>query len=72
MKPLGKILISGSSRKNGKASDLFYLLEASLLRDMFFLEFKPREIFSYNYILERVVDDFAFMYMSLKTLNLFF
>jgi len=30
---------------------------------MLFLEFKPRENFSYRYILERVVDDFAFMCM---------
>jgi len=30
---------------------------------MLFLEFKPREKFTYKYILERVVDDFAFMCM---------
>jgi len=62
-KPVGKSLIIGSRRKNGPASDEFHLLEVSLLRDMLFLEFKPRENFSYNYILERVVDDFAFMCM---------
>jgi len=61
-KPLGKSLMVSSARKNGPASDEFHLLEVSLLRDMLFLEFKPRENFSYRYILERVVDDFAFMW----------
>lgn len=62
-KPPGKSLVVGSTRKNGPASDEFHLLEVSLLRDMLFLEFKPRENFTYKYILERVVDDFAFMCM---------
>jgi len=62
-KTSGKSLLMGSGRKNGPASDEFHLLEVSLLRDMLFLEFKPRETFTYKYILERVVDDFAFMCM---------
>mmetsp|Transcript_51534 Transcript_51534/g.75383 ORF Transcript_51534/g.75383 Transcript_51534/m.75383 type:complete len:550 (-) Transcript_51534:45-1694(-) len=62
-KTVGKNLLNESNRKNGSASDEFHLLEVSLLRDMLFLEFKPRENFAYKYILERVVDDFAFMCM---------
>lgn len=62
-KASGKSLVVGSTRKNGPASDEFHLLEVSLLRDMLFLEFKPRENFTYKYLLERVVDDFAFMCM---------
>ena len=62
-KTSGKSPLMGSGRKNGPASDEFHLLEVSLLRDMLFLEFKPRETFTYKYILERVVDDFAFMCM---------
>jgi 5'-3' exoribonuclease 1 len=45
------------------SSDGFHLLEISLLRDMLYLEFKPREILSFNYNIERVVDDFIFMCM---------
>lgn len=48
---------------NDPASDEFHLLEISLLRDMLYLEFKPRESLSYSYSLERVVDDFIFMCM---------
>ena len=59
----GKSFKVGSMQKNGPASDEFHLLEVSLLRDMLFLEFKPKENFSYKYILERVVNDFAFMCM---------
>ena len=62
-KSFGKKVTNGSLKKNGPASDEFHLLEISLLRDMLFLEFKPRENFGYTYILERVVDDFAFMCM---------
>ena len=50
-KTSGKSLLMGSGRKNGPASDEFHLLEVSLLRDMLFLEFKPRETFTYKYIL---------------------
>lgn len=62
-KSMGKNFKAGSMPKNGPASDEFHLLEVSLLRDMLFLEFKPKEKFSYKYILERVVNDFAFMCM---------
>jgi len=48
---------------NAPTSDGFHLLEISLLRDMLYLEFKPREILSFNYNIERVVDDFIFMCM---------
>jgi 5'-3' exoribonuclease 1 len=44
-------------------SDGFHLLEISLLRDMLYLEFKPREMLSFNYNIERIVDDFIFMCM---------
>ena len=62
-KPIGRSLKNSSSGKTGPASDEFHLLEVSLLRDMLFLEFKPRENFIYSYDLERIVDDFAFMCM---------
>jgi len=75
-KPFGKNLKNNYVGKTGLASDEFHLLEVSLLRDMLFLEFKPRllrdmlflefkprENFSYIYVLERIVDDFAFMCM---------
>jgi 5'-3' exoribonuclease 1 len=45
------------------AGDEFHLLEISLLRDMLFLEFKPRESISFFYSLERIIDDFIFMCM---------
>mmetsp|Transcript_46971 Transcript_46971/g.96038 ORF Transcript_46971/g.96038 Transcript_46971/m.96038 type:complete len:543 (-) Transcript_46971:1085-2713(-) len=48
---------------NDPASDEFHLLEISLLRDMLYLEFKPRESLPYEYTIERVVDDFIFMCM---------
>ena len=66
---MGKNLMPGSVRKNGPASDEFHLLEVSLLRDMLFLEFKPRESLSYTNILERVVDNFAFTTMASKTVS---
>lgn len=62
-KASGKNLKNNSTGKTGLASDEFHLLEVSLLRDMLFLEFKPRENFTYYYVLERIVDDFAFMCM---------
>jgi len=62
-KPFGKNLKNTSTGKTGIASDEFHLLEVSLLRDMLFLEFKPRENFTYHYVLEGIVDDFAFMCM---------
>jgi len=60
---MGKNFKVGAVRKTGPASDEFHLLEVSLLRDMLFLEFKPKDKFSYKYVLERVVNDFAFMCM---------
>ena len=44
-KPFGKNLKNNFTGKTGLASDEFHLLEVSLLRDMLFLEFKPRENF---------------------------
>lgn len=45
------------------AGDEFHLLEISLLRDMLYLEFKPKEKFLYEYKIEKIVDDFIFMCM---------
>jgi 5'-3' exoribonuclease 1 len=44
-------------------SEEFHLLEISLLRDMLFFEFKPREYFFFKYVSERIIDDFIFMCM---------
>jgi 5'-3' exoribonuclease 1 len=52
-KSFGKKVTNGSLKNNGPASDEFHLLEISLLRDMLFLEFKPRENFGYTYISTR-------------------
>ena len=57
-----------TSQKNFKsihdpASEEFHLLEISLLRDMLFFEFKPREKLDFNYLCDRIVDDFIFMCM---------
>mmetsp|Transcript_17758 Transcript_17758/g.36413 ORF Transcript_17758/g.36413 Transcript_17758/m.36413 type:complete len:543 (-) Transcript_17758:4588-6216(-) len=48
---------------NNPAADEFHLLEISLLRDMLYLEFKPRDSLPFVYNLERIVDDFIFMCM---------
>jgi 5'-3' exonuclease len=45
------------------AGDEFHLLEISLLRDMLYLEFRPKEKFFYEYKIEKIVDDFIFMCM---------
>jgi 5'-3' exoribonuclease 1 len=45
------------------AGDEFHLLEISLLRDMLYLEFKPREPINYSYNFERIIDDFIFICM---------
>lgn len=50
-------------QKNDPAGDEFHLLEISLLRDMLFLEFKPKEKCTFEYSIERIVDDFIFMCM---------
>jgi len=44
-------------------SDDFHLLEISLLREMLYLEFRPREFLDQDYNMERIVDDFVFMCM---------
>ena len=50
-------------QKKDPAGDEFHLLEISLLRDMLYLEFKPKEKGSFDYSIERIVDDFIFMCM---------
>lgn len=61
----------GSGKKNGTASDEFHLQEACLSRDVLFQEFQPRETFTYKYILERLVHDFAFIFLPKeKVLNI--
>ncbi|AEA39071.1 dhm exonuclease (nucleomorph) [Cryptomonas paramecium] len=46
-------------------SEEFHLLEISLLRDMIFLEFKPKKTILFKYDVERIIDDFIFMCMLL-------
>nr|UXY87457.1 dhm exonuclease [Cryptomonas sp.] len=58
-----KLTKYSSKNLNIPASDGFHLLEISLLRDMLYLEFKPRENLSFIYNTERIVDDFIFMCM---------
>jgi len=50
-------------RKDNFAGDEFHLLEISLLRDMLYLEFKPKERCEFDYNIERIVDDFIFICM---------
>mmetsp|Transcript_29497 Transcript_29497/g.57741 ORF Transcript_29497/g.57741 Transcript_29497/m.57741 type:complete len:554 (-) Transcript_29497:445-2106(-) len=50
-------------KKKEPAGDEFHLLEISLLRDMLYLEFKPKESWFFVFNIERIVDDFIFMCM---------
>jgi 5'-3' exonuclease len=50
-------------KTNQPAGDEFHLLEISLLRDMLYLEFKPKDSWLFNFRIERIVDDFIFMCM---------
>mmetsp|Transcript_25743 Transcript_25743/g.65477 ORF Transcript_25743/g.65477 Transcript_25743/m.65477 type:complete len:554 (+) Transcript_25743:987-2648(+) len=55
--------IDSFKKKNEPAGDEFHLLEISLLRDMLYLEFKPKESWLFTFNIERIVDDFIFMCM---------
>mmetsp|Transcript_28232 Transcript_28232/g.69181 ORF Transcript_28232/g.69181 Transcript_28232/m.69181 type:complete len:351 (-) Transcript_28232:4197-5249(-) len=55
--------IDSLKKKNQPAGDEFHLLEISLLRDMLYLEFKPKESWRFTFNIERIVDDFIFMCM---------